>query len=411
MENLAKQLTIKYALLQSTYWISQCAIYSFAAVFLQSRNFKNTQIGLVLALASILSILMQPVVAAFADKTKKVSLRQIILTLMIIVYLLAFLLYIVPDNFWPVAVIYVMINAISFTLNPLFNSLALEYMNLGVPMNYGLARGIGSIAFAVMSYFLGYLVNRLGAGILLNMFLITYCSAIAAAFFFKIKLPDSMFSADLNPGSLNSLTQYQIKENNTSSGILTFLIKYKRFLLFLAGVSMIFYSHSLINTFLINIVENVGGSSADLGISLSIAAALELPAMAGFIFIARKYRCNKLVILSAFFFLVKAIIIWLAPNVLMVYLSQACQMISYALFTPASVYYVNSIVDENDRVKGQAMLGVATIGLAGSTANITGGKILDSMGVSDMLMLGTIVTALGVLIVAFSAREPKDRTY
>ncbi len=58
MENLAKQLTIRYALLQSTYWISQCTICSFAAVYLHSKNFNNMQIGTVLALAAILSIVL-----------------------------------------------------------------------------------------------------------------------------------------------------------------------------------------------------------------------------------------------------------------------------------------------------------------------------------------------------------------
>ncbi len=409
MENLAKQLTLKYTLLQCTYWISQCAIYSFAAVFLQSRNFNNTQIGIVLALAAILSILLQPLVASFADKTTKVSLRQIVIVLMAAVYILALLLYIAPDSFWLVAVLYILINACSFTLNPLFNSLALEYMNLGVPMNYGLSRGLGSVAFAVMSFILGRVVTQFGAGILLTIFLVTYCFAIASAIFFQVKLPQNMLSADLNPGSLNSLTQSDSEDDTkTPSGILTFFVKYKMFMFFLCGVAMIFYSHSLINTYLINIMENAGGGSTDMGISLSIAATLELPAMAGFIFILKKFKCSRLVVVSAFFFLVKVFITWLAPSVWMIHLSQTCQLISYALFTPASVYYVNSIMDKHDRVKGQAMLGVATIGIAGSVANITGGKILDTLGVSDMLLLGTWVTAAGVIIIAFTAKEPRQ---
>jgi PPP family 3-phenylpropionic acid transporter len=409
MESLAKKLTIKYAFLQSTYWICQCAIYSFAAVFLQSKNFNNMQIGIVLALAAILSIVLQPVVAAFADKTKKVPLRNIVAMLMAVVYLLAVLLYLLPDSFLLTAVIYVIIGAISFTLNPLFNSLALEYLNLGVPMNYGLARGMGSIAFAVMSYLLGNLVNQFGAGITLIMFLSTYCFAILSALFFKVKLPENMVSTNLDPGSSISVTGGKEPVPEAApTGILTFFIKYKKFSFFLIGVAMIFYSHSLINTYLINIMKQVGGGSTDMGISLSIAATLELPAMAGFIYIVKKVSSNKLVMIAAFFFLIKAFITWLAPNVLMVHVSQACQMLSYAIFTPASVYYVNSIVEDHDKVKGQAMLGVATLGIAGSIANITGGKILDTFGVSDMLLLGTIVTALGFVIVMFSTEKPKE---
>ncbi len=412
MENLAKQLTIRYAFLQSTYWICQCALYSFAAVYLHAKNFNNIQVGTVLALAAILSIVLQPVVAAFADKTQKISLRYIVIALMITVFLLTFLLYILPESFLLIAVLYILINAISFTLNPLFNSLALEYMNLGIPMNYGLARGIGSIAFAVMSYMLGFFVNRFGAGILISIFLICYCFVILAAFLFKVQLPKSIGSVDLNPNSKVSITQGTDSkaQGNAPAGIFTFFVKYKKFTFFLLGVAMIFYSHSLINTYLINIMENVGGNSTDMGISLSIAATLELPAMAGFIFIIRKVKCDKLVKISAFFFLIKVIVTWFAPNVFMVHVSQGCQMLSYALFIPASVYYVNSIVDDHDRVKGQAMLGASSMGIAGTIANITGGKILDTLGVSDMLMLGTIVTALGFIIVFFSTEKPALKT-
>ncbi len=410
MENLAKQLTIKYALLQSTYWISQCAIYSFAAVYLHSKNFNNIQVGTVLALAAILSIVLQPVIAAFADKTNKISLRYIVIALMVIVFLLAFLLYILPDSFLIIAVLYVLINAFSFTLNPLFNSLALEYMNRGIPMNYGLARGTGSIAFAVMSYLLGLFVNRFGAGILLSVFLTTYCLAILSAVNFKIELPKSILSADLNPGSLVSITREDSGvQENVPAGILAFFSKYRKFTFFLIGTAMIYYSHSLINTYLINIMENVGGGSTDMGISLSIAAALELPVMAGFIYIIKKIKCSKLVTVAAFFFLIKTMITWLAPNVITVHLSQFCQLLSYAVFTPASVYYVNSIVDDRDKVKGQAMLGVATIGVAGSIANITGGKILDTLGVSHMLLLGTLVSAAGFLTVFFSTERNMEK--
>ncbi len=331
---------------------------------------------------------------------------------MAIVYLLAFLLYITPGSFLLTAAIYVLINAFSYTLNPLFNSMALEYLNLGIPMNYGLARGMGSVSFAVMSYLLGYFVSRFGAEFLLSIFLMCYCFTILSAVLFKIRMPESIFSADLNPGSRISITQEEEpnEKDKASAGILSFFMKYKKFTFFLIGVSMIFYSHSLINTYLINIMENVGGNSTDMGISLSIAAALELPAMAGFIYIMKKIKCCKLVVIAAFFFLIKTTVTWLAPNVFMVHLSQIFQMLSYALFTPASVYYVNSIVEDHDKVKGQAMLGVATVGIAGSIANITGGKILDTLGVPFMLMLGSIVTATGFIIVCFSRERTPAKT-
>lgn len=405
MEQLAKQLTLKYAFLQSTFWMSQCCIYSFAAVFLQSKNFDNMQIGLVIALAAILSIILQPLVAAFADKSKQISLRYIVITLMFIVLSLAFILFIMPDSFLLIAITYVIINAIQFMLTPLFNSLALEYLNKGIPLNYGLARGMGSISFAVMSFLLGILIKQFGANILLLSFLICYFFVIISAFTFKVsavKMPE--LSTRL-PNKSDIMIASDVLSDKAPAGILTFFIKYKLFTLHLLGVAMVFYSHSLICTYLIQVMENVGGDSSDLGVSLSIAAALELPTMAAFIFLVRKVKCNTLLKISAFFFIIKIGIAWLAPNIFTIHLSQAFQMLAFALFTPASVYYVNSIIEDQDKVKGQSMLGIATMGLAATVANITGGTILDTFGVSDMLLVGTIVTAIGFVIICISTKQ------
>lgn len=405
MEKLARQLTLRYSYIQASYWICQCAINSFAAIFLQSKNFNNTQIGIVLALAAILSIVLQPVIASFADKAKTMSLRIIILLLMSTVFLLTILLYVLPDTFVFVSVIFVVVNAIQFTLNPLYNSLALEYMNKGVPMNYGLARGMGSITFAVMSSSLGYVVSHFGAEVILPVFLIGYSLSILATYVFKVTIPENLLKAIPKRNTDGGDSADTSVEEPT--GIFTFFIKYKMFVLFLLGVAMLFYSHSLINTYLINIMENVGGTSSDMGISLSIAAALELPTMALFIYIVKKIKCSNLLKIGAFFFFVKALVTWIAPNVFMIHFSQAFQLFAFALFTPASIYYVNDLVSEKDRVKGQSLLGAAYLGIAGTVANVTGGRILDTFGVSEMLLLGTVVTAVGVVLICVSAAEKK----
>lgn len=402
MDKISRQLTIKYAFLQSSYWISECIIYSFAAVFLHYKNFNNTHIGIVLSLSAILSIILQPIVSSLADKSRKKTVRDIILILMLIVIVFAIILNIKTDSFLIISFIFVIINAIQFTLNPLLNAYALEYLNKGYPMNYGLARGSASIAFAIASYLLGHAVNRFGAGILLSLFLFTYGFFFLSAYIFRIKSASKVASSIEDKKDSN----YDANSSDDApASILGFFCKYKKFSILLIGIAMVFYSHSLINTYLINIIENAGGNSSDMGLSLTIAAALELPVMAAFVIITKKIKCNNLIKISAFFFFIKTLTIWLAPNVFVIHLSQSLQMFSFALFTPASVYYVNSIIKAEDKNKGQSMLGVATLGLAGTMANITGGKVLDTMGVSDMLLLGTIVSFIGFLVICFSTEK------
>lgn len=415
MNNLTKQLTIKYSLLQSTYWISQCIIGGFAAVFLRSKSFNNSQIGIVLSLSLVLSVILQLLIATFADKTKKVALRTIVIALMFFVATLILIMYIAPSSFVLIAVNFCLVSAIQSTLNPLLNSLAVEYINKGFNVNYGLSRGTGSISFALTSYLFGMYVTNFGVNTLLLIFMFFYCFVIIATFAFKINLPEqnlsaSQFIKDDNTinESQNSNRSQEEKSSIAPAGIIEFFIKYKNFSIQLIGIAMLFFSHNIICTYLINIIENVGGNSTDMGISLAIAATVELPTMATFIYIVRKITCNTLIKISSFFFFIKAAILWLAPNVYIVHLSQAIQMFAYALFTPASVYYVNSIIEEQDKVKGQSMLGVA-MSIAGIIANISGGKILDTLGVSEMLFLGTITTAFGFIIIFLSTKNVESK--
>ena len=401
MEKTYRQLTIKYAFLQSSYWISQCIIYSFAAVFLQYKNFNNTQIGIVLSLSSFLSIILQPAVSAFADKSKKKTVRYIILTIMLIVFALSVIFNIWNKSFIIIGSIFVVINTLQITINPLLNSIALEYINNGYPFNFGLARGTGSIAFAAVSFLLGHAIGRFSPAIILPFFLVSYVILFIAAYIFKIKAPRKISGeSEVKHDSITTDTTI-----NPPASVLGFFIKYKRFSFLLIGITMVFYSHSFINSYLINIIENVGGDSTDMGLSLTIAAALELPMMAAFTLIVKKVKCGTLIKISGFFFLVKSATMWLAPTVMAVHLSMTFQLLSFALFTPAAVYYVNTIIGEEDKNKGQAMIGAATIGISGTLASITGGKMLDVSGVSDMMLLGTVVALIGFIIILFSVEK------
>ncbi|HEX3023381.1 MAG TPA: MFS transporter [Lachnospiraceae bacterium] len=408
MEKLSRNLTLKFAFLQGTYWISQCIIGSFAAVYLRSKDFDNTQIGIILSLAAILSIVLQLTLGTFADKTNRITLRSIVIVQMLIAFSFSVLLQVGPSSLPVIGISFTLISAIQFTINPQFNSLAMEYINKGIPINYGLARGTGSICFAVVSPLLGMYVTKFGSKTLIILFLVSYCFLVLAAYTFKVSIPEYLREGTAEDGGLRrskeNLKADTVDSDRKPSSLLSFVLQYKKFTVHLLGIAMLFYSHNILNTYLINIIEHVGGNSTSMGISLSMAAAVELPTMAGFILLVKRIKCTTLLKASAFFFLLKIVIAWLAPNVAMIYLSQSIQMLGFALFTPASIYYVNYIIGKYDKVKGQSMLGVA-ICLASAIANITGGRILDLIGVRNMLLVGIAVTAVGFLIICLTTEK------
>ena len=76
-----------------------------------------------------------------------------------------------------------------------------------------------------------------------------------------ISFAGGMFTARSRSGPTDSAPAAAKEE---SSGIVEFIRCNKRFSVFLLGVALLFAIHSLINNFIILVVQNVGGDSSDM---------------------------------------------------------------------------------------------------------------------------------------------------
>lgn len=392
--NINLKYTIKYSVVHSFYWSTFCSSLNFASVFLLSKHFRNSQIGIVLAVANILSVLLQPAVAAFADTARKISMKDLIVIFVGMAGALATARCFLSEYFIVLSLVFILELTILLTLQPLMNSLGMQLINKGIGVNFGLARGMGSMTYAVLSILLGVLVENSGADSLPLVSVGLYIVLGAAVYTFtKKQSPHTAGDTILSESTgITDVTGIADTDHLFSS-----FIHNKKFVALMAAVSITFCSHSMINNYFIQIIENVGGTAKDMGIATAIAAAIELPAMVLFGFWVKKIRCSTILKLSFFFFVVKAALTMSATNVWMLYVAQIFQFSSYALFIPASVYYVNEIIKKDDLAKGQAFM-TSAITLGGVAASLLGGWLLDSSGAGGMLFVGLIAAVLGFII-------------
>lgn len=395
---LARRLTIQYGFLQSMYWMAFCVIMGFATVFLLYKDFEGQQIGMILAAANICAVFLQPIIASFADRSKKISLKTIISFLALIVIFLTVLLLIVPINKIIIASLFILIGTVVLTIQPLLNSLIFEYINRGLAINYGLARGLGSLSFAGMSFALGFIVSRFSPAVLPYLYIFFYSFILVIAYSFK--MPKALKKEYNEKLSASSTTKKSVKLTE----LLHFFKRYHNLHLLLLAVCFLFIFHNIINTYLIQIMLNVGGTDTDFGISLALAASVELPTMMGFAYLVRKIKGSTLLKISAVFFTVKAIVFLVAPSVGIIYIGQILQALSFALYIPASVYYMNAIMEPNDRIKGQAIIMVAMT-LGGVFGNLIGGFLLETFTIFVMLVAGVVFSLMGTLLLCYSVKD------
>ena len=134
-----RKLMMQYCILQGSYWASFCVIYAFATVFLLSRGFESSMIGVIIAAGNILGVILQPMVASIADRSEKISLHKLTAMLSIIMILLLVLLYFVPNGLLAVAVLFLLTDTFLQVIQPLINSVSVYYVNQGVSVDFGAA--------------------------------------------------------------------------------------------------------------------------------------------------------------------------------------------------------------------------------------------------------------------------------
>jgi len=386
-----KYWNLRYSAINALYFAAFCGVHEFASVYLLAHHFTNLQIGLILALANITSAVLQPVVATFIDRGKKLSNRNVSVLCTAAMLLLSFLLLTVKETKAIIFIVYILIYMIQMLYQPMIIAMSFEYRNYGCPINFGLARGIGSVGFAMYSAVLGRVMEKTGISVIqiadmLVLFLLLL-------FLTSFRLPKRDAAAEEKYFQKEKDRQ---EEEKTIQKI-AFWRKYPGFLAFLLATVCFFFLHSMSNDYLMQIITPIGGGTKELGYVVSLAAMLELPTMAFFLKLAERIDCGTLLKASGIFFLLKGILLFMAKDMTGVYLSSLLQIASYAVFIPASAYYVHKIMSDRDQVKGQAFINSA-ITLGGVFSNLICGYILDRNGSRAMIGAAVIVCAAGVLI-------------
>ncbi|MCR4584789.1 MAG: MFS transporter [Lachnospiraceae bacterium] len=384
--------TLRYTLINVTYFAAFCTIHACAAVYLLAHGFSNTEVGVLLAVANVTSAICQPYVAGIIDKPGWLSNRRFILISVFTILAGSLVLMAAAEIKAVVFVIYVLIYMIQFAYQPVMTALCFEYQKAGCSINYGLARGLGSAAFAVTSMFVGKAIEDYGENLLpvINIAVM----ALSALIVFTFRKPESADGRDTDAkvspeGGQDSKTAH----NN----IVDFAKTYPAFSVFLIGTVCFYFAHNMINDFMIQIIRDLGGGEAELGYANFLQAILELPVMAFFGLVLKKITSDKMLLFSGVAFFVKILILIFAVDMAGMYISQSFQLFAYAVFIPAAAYYVSKTMEELDQVKGQAYV-TSAITVGGVFSNLISGVILDHFGIKPMLITGTVVCAMGVII-------------
>lgn len=372
------------------YWATAAGIVSFATAFLLQKGFAASTVGVLLASGNLLSCCFQPFLAGWADRMGGNVLKWLTSGLTAISAACFVSIQLLPLPEMAFGLLY-LLGVFAFdAMNPLMNALNVSYMTNGYTINYGLSRGLGSLAYAFAALGIGKVMARFGADwmIWISLALLAINAAMSLSY----------------PSLVTTFSRE--KKVSDCCSIPVFFRRYKWYCISLLGVMLLGMFHAMTENYLIEIVTPLGGDSGTVGVALFVATAIEAVFLVYLDKIRSKISDNWLLKIAGISFVLKSVLFLLAGNVMTIYAIQLLQATSYTFLSPIQMYYANNKIGAADMVKGQAFSTAAyTLGCA--AGNFAGGQLLSAFDVRTMLIAGIAMAVAGTAVF-FLTVEKKD---
>ncbi|MBR3126816.1 MAG: MFS transporter [Solobacterium sp.] len=377
-----KRPTILYSLLQSFFWSVWAALFGFSSTYLLAAGLSSFRIGIVMGVCSLVSAVLQPVLAGWMDRTAHRYLKTGIVLFSLVSIAVCFVML-----FWQVipGILFGLCAGLLQMMAPLVNALAADNPDT----DFGISRGIGSLGYAVVFPLIGIFTARWKAD-----------AAVAAA---AAGFAGTILMTCLFPVTRTAANTVSSGPQDSSS----FVRRYRSFMLVLAGVLLLYISHVFLGNYGYQIVQHKGGDSVAYGNGGSIAALFELPTMFLFARLLRFRPASFWVRITGISFFLKALTIFLAHGMGGYYAAMAFQLSGWGMIQVASVYYVNEVIAPEDTVRGQSLF-TSALALATVIGSFAGGWLLDRFSVPALTGIAALLAAVGAVIVFLCMRTDHD---
>lgn len=400
-KNENRKMNMDYALIQGLYWCAYGAVGSYAAFYLQSLGFSGTVTGTVMALACTLAFFLPMVLSPIIDEGRKLTSTGALLGI-IAVQLAAgsAVLCFTRAGIIP-GIIFIIWMGLMWALLPLCTEICVDAEHCGYRMEYSTGRAFGSFSYVVTSLTLGKLLETYPYTVITKLALFALVLLAAAVFAAGRSLGkqrakiagDRTSEADAKRGSD---TAEAAERPRRGKSIPAFLKQYRDFGLLLLGLGLVLTGDGAVAVFLINIVEDLGGTAADMGYINASYAALEILAMLLWRRISKKHG-DTVLALSICFFVGKTLFFALVRSIPAIYPGVILHFAGYGLYTPAIVAYTIKKIPYEDSAKAQSL--AASMGTLGVIlSSISCGILIDRISVRKTMLLFACVGAAGAIL-------------
>lgn len=380
-----KTAQLYFTLILSLFWMILGLMLGMVTVYLQARGYSTSQIGLTLGCSNTISTLLQPALASLYERSGK-PLRCCIAATYALMAVMTAAVLLLPLSGFALTFSLIALFSLKSSMQSSVNSLVQTFEQAGFTVNFGASRGVGSLVYGVIIAIAGTVLEKVSPLILPACYLVLIVMLVLL-----LLLPKMNDTAPLSRAEKNTVSQ---RSCLTSSCFVLFLI-----------ASSFFSLNAVVNgSFMLQIMQELGGNSAEYGMATSIAAFLEFPAMLLYSRISKRFGENRLLVLSGWAWFVKNGLILMARSPEAIYAAQLLSFCSFAFFIPGVVRYIAKVLPQEAFLKGQSLYGSAyTAG--GVIATFFGGMLMDAIGVHNTLLIAQAFSLFGAILLTVSVKQ------
>ncbi len=373
-----RKLTLKFSIMQLTFWSTWCSFFSFAGMYFIHSGYSYSFVGAAISVAICCGIAGQVFWGFLCDKLQSIKKVFILANILLLAAVLA-----LAEPSSPYRVL-IFIGFLGFCQTPqpaILDSWILK-KNVNIPLNYGFIRMWASIGFSCFGWIIGISIEGAGYWVMF----------VFAAAFVAVTLAVSLLVSDSGGNEGVKLRDLRLSYSK--------LIKNRKYLLFLAACFLIGLGNQATDNLLPLVVSEVGGSSGDLGMMIFLSAITELPFFfySGRIF--SRFSPRQCFWFSCCAYILEYVMIALAHSTQMVAVGVLFQGIGFSVLLPNLRTFAYQNSPEQMRTSAQTLTDAVFAGLAGMAASAFGAVIIERAGVSVMfgLCAGAAVLAMGLFL-------------
>lgn len=375
----------------SLFWLAW-SFSSYQTVYLQEVGFSASQLGLLNALTSGVSIASLAFWGMVSDRIR--SLRKVLITVLVGGAVLFALIPAIPTGLPSSPLLLLTLIPVVYffrgSMSPYAENLLVRNAN-ELRLNYGLLRSVGSFLFTAGGLAITVLLPLVGVP---STFWLSGVMMIPVVILTLLAREPNAQPAQSVPKEKLDLSQ---------------LFRNKSYVAFLVFGFLFYIAANCEASFFPYFIQGVGVPTDRYVVVLSYRAFLEIPFLLLMVKLRRRFSLGRLVVAAAVLMAVECVFLGLFANSLMSILLCATFFgLGNGLFIGSSLNYLYELAPSHLKASAQAFFS-AVSSVAGILGNLLGGLVFDAMGAKPFYLFVATLYFLSVGVFLLTQRQPRKK--